>query len=114
MTEHTECQPNSCLVSAVYEGASEPIPLSLLGLSLADMFIHTPEDLPAGSVLKLRLLLSGRKFLLRSEVRHCIRGQGAIVEFVDPPPDALLAMEESMNQRNSAACVFFPPTADET
>jgi hypothetical protein len=70
------CRPVSCIVSAVYEGASETIPLCPPDLSPAGRFIHASQFLPTGSVLKLRLLLSSREFLLRAEVRHCLPGQG--------------------------------------
>jgi PilZ domain-containing protein len=103
----------SCILSAVYEGDSKAIPLRPPDLSAGGMFISTAQFLPADSVLKLRLLLSGREFLLRAEVRHCLPGQGVGVEFVNPSPEALLAIEEEMKNHPSAACIFFPPTSNE-
>src|SRR5258706_11015605 len=94
--------PFSCILSAVYEGASQAISLRPPDLSAGGMFIHTTEFLPRGSVLKLRLLLSGHEFLLRAEVRHCFSGQGVGVEFVNPSPEALLAIEEEVNSRPSS------------
>ncbi len=106
--------PISCIVSAVYEGSSETIPLCLPDLSPAGMFIHTLQFLPTGSVLKLRLLLSGREFLLRAEVRHCVPGQGVDVEFVAPSPEALLAIEEELTNHPAAAPAFSAEKSSET
>lgn len=104
----------SCIVSAVYEGTSETIPLRPPDLSVRGMFIHTSQFLPTGSVLKLRLLLSGRETLLRAEVRHCVPGQGVGVEFVNPSPEALLAIEEEMKNHPSGIHVFSAPKSNET
>ena len=84
----------TCLVGAVYEGSSDTIPLHPPDLSPRGMFIHTSLFLPVGSVLKMRLLLSGREFQVRGEVRHCVQGQGVGVEFIDPSPDVVQAIQE--------------------
>jgi hypothetical protein len=84
-------------LSAVYEGSSEAIPIRPPDLSTRGMFINTPQFLPVGAVLKLRLGFSGAEVLLRAEVRHCMPGLGVGVEFVDLSPEALRAIEEEIN-----------------
>lgn len=89
----------SCRLAPVFEGTTDGAPVLPPNLITRGMFINTSQFLPTGLVLKLRLPLSGREFLLRAEVRHGVPVQGVGVKFVNPSPDALQAMEVS-----SATC----------
>ena len=85
-------------LSVVYEGETAEVPVHPPDLSTRGMFIHTTRVFPIGSVLKIsfRLERTNIKVDVRGEVRHCVRGAGVGVEFLDLSPESRRAIQEEM------------------
>lgn len=90
--------PQFSELSMTYEGTSEDIVLHTPDLSVHGMFINTAREFAEGSVLKLRFRLTRTGAILqtRCEVRYCLVGVGIGVEFLDPSPEFVRAIEDEI------------------
>lgn len=90
--------PQLSELSLIYEGFEEDVGVRPPDLSAHGMFINTSRDYPLGAVLKLsfRLARTGVRIQTRCEVRHCVKGVGVGVEFVDIDPEAVQAIENEI------------------
>jgi PilZ domain len=62
------------------------------------MFFNTPTRFPEGTVLNLRfrLALTGAGIRTHCEVRYCLPGVGAGVEFIDISPESVRKIEREV------------------
>ena len=83
------------------EGTDGNIPLSGPDISVQGMFINTPAVLAEHTVLKLtfRLTRTNVKVSVRGEVRYCVPGIGAGVEFIELSTESREAIEQELDQR---------------
>jgi hypothetical protein len=83
-------------ISFNYEGRSEDLEVRPPDVSCRGMFIATNQEFPEGAVLKLmfHLTLTGAEIHARGEVRYCLKGVGAGVEFVELAPEAAKKIEQ--------------------
>jgi hypothetical protein len=91
-------------LSVTYEGRNENIVTRTPDISTRGMFINTSRSFPEGAVLavQFRLARSGVQISARAEVRHCVPGVGAGVEFIEISREAVQAIEEEIGLGNEA------------
>jgi hypothetical protein len=91
--------PQLCELSMIYEGFAEDVSVRPPDLSPHGMFINTSEEYPEGAILKLRFRLARTGVLVhtRGEVRYCLKGVGIGVEFVEPTPETVDAIQAEIS-----------------
>ncbi len=96
--------PQLCELSMIYEGFTEDVSVRPPDLSPHGMFINTSRNYPESAVLKLRFRLTRTGVLIhtRCEVRYCLKGVGIGVEFVDPSPETVKAIEQEIQEQSAA------------
>ena len=69
----------------IYDGCTDWVDVRSPDISTTGAFINTPHAFPIGTKLKLRFELPGTGTRIQAvgEVRYCLPGVGAGVEFVD-------------------------------
>jgi hypothetical protein len=97
-------------ISVHYEGRAEEVAIRPPDVSTHGMFFNTPIRFPGGTVLNLRfgLALTGAEIRTRCEVRYCLQGVGAGVEFVDIAPEAVRKIEREVQCASTRACAENP------
>lgn len=87
-------------------GAVAVVGARLLNVSLHGMLIESPVPLERESVLRLRLVIEGRKSDVEARVAECTRGgagekqrYGVGLEFTDLPTEARRSLERALAQR---------------
>jgi hypothetical protein len=82
-------------LSMIYEGFTEDVTVRPPDLSPRGMFINTSKEYPEGAILKLRFRLARTDVTIeaRCEVRYYLKGVGIGVEFVEPSPQTISAIE---------------------
>lgn len=87
------------------EGAVSVVGAKLLNVSLHGMLIESPVPLERESVLRLRLVIAGRRSDVEARVAECTRGgagekqrYGVGLEFIDIPAEARRSLERALAQ----------------